>query len=507
MNKQSWRPYLFFFSVVAGVLLYAWNIHLPLTNPDEAVYGETAKEILFAGDWLSPRIYGDYWYDKPPLFYWLTATSFRLFGITDAAARLPSVLAGIAAASYLAWDARPVFGRRAAFFAAAVYLICWEIWILAQAAVTDMTLSFLLLVAGLGLWRGRTVLPYVAAGLALLTKGPVGVLFPALTAFLYFLCTRDTARLRSWKLPRGVLISALFGLPWYVYMTAVHGQVFIETFLGFHNVTRFLTPEHATQHAWWRYLPVLAIGFLPWTALLPALFARGVQAVRRGTWRAGGSKLWCTLWFGNIFIFFSLSGTQLVSYIAPAFAPLALLAGEMLATSRLQHTAVVTGGFAVILAASLPFLPSATTVPGLLPFTAVLAVAGIAQAYALYRGNPLRYLAAGGAVTAALACLFHTATPAIISQYTVLPLAEELRAAPARLYVEPFLRPGLAFHIDRYGTALSIQPPAIPAPEPDTVLLLQRKTYQRWLLSQPTLQQYRIRAQSEYLVLLEAPQH
>lgn len=506
MNKESWRPYLFLWAV-AGIFLYTWNIHLPLTNPDEAVYGETAKEILTAGDWLSPRIYSAYWYDKPPLFYWLAATAFRLFGVSDAAARLPSVLAGLAAAGYLAWDASPIFGRRIALCAAALYLTCWEIWVLAQAAVTDMTLSFLLLIASLGLWRGRTVLPYVAAGLALLTKGPIGILFPALTAAFYFFCTRDTARLRSWKLPCGVLITSAVGLPWYAYTTAIHGDAFIETFLGFHNFTRFLTPEHATQHAWWRYIPVLAVGFLPWTALLPGLLRRGIRSLHTGSWRTGGPKLWCTLWFGNIFIFFSLSSTQLVSYIAPAFAPLALLAGDMLASGHLPYTAIMTGALALILAATLPFLPDAATLPGLLPFSVVLGVAGLLQAQALHRGKPSRYLLTGSTVTVALTFLFRAAMPAVTAQYTVLPLATELRTAPERLYVERFLRPGLAFHLDRYGTPLALEPSELPEPLPGTALLLQRKTYRKWSALRPELQQYPVRAESEYLILLQIPEH
>ena len=102
------------------VLLYGTYLGLiPLLDPDEPVYGETAKEMLLTGDWLSPRIYGEFWYDKPPLFYWLEAISFKLFGLSTWSARLPSVLATLISVLFLHF---PDWGKEGPVWCLYIYI-------------------------------------------------------------------------------------------------------------------------------------------------------------------------------------------------------------------------------------------------------------------------------------------------------------------------------------------------------------------------------------------------
>ena len=130
-NKNAFLIFVF------ALLLYGlFSDIIPLVDPDEPVYGETAKEMLLTGDWLSPRIYGEYWYDKPPLFYWLDAVSFSVFGVSTFAARFPSAIIGACTASYLYLFTRKLIGEKPALTGAFICATSLEIIVLARSAVT-----------------------------------------------------------------------------------------------------------------------------------------------------------------------------------------------------------------------------------------------------------------------------------------------------------------------------------------------------------------------------------
>lgn len=303
---------------------------IPLLDPDEPVYGETAKEMLSTGDWLSPRIYGEFWYDKPPLFYWLESISFTLFGISTASARLPSILMGALLSPYLYLSMRKLVGEKAALYGAFISASSLEIIVLARSSVTDATLTFTLTVALISFLRKEYIPAYIFCGLSLLAKGPIGFGFPALIVGLWMIFRgsftfKNIMALRwTWGIP----LACLVGLPWYLAMGMIHGDAFIDTFLGYHNVTRFISPEHAGQNHYWLYLVVLIAGFYPWTGTLPGILRR----LRK--WRSDPVLFYLIVWALFIFLFFTLSSTQLFSYILPMFPPLSLLAGKYLTEIR-----------------------------------------------------------------------------------------------------------------------------------------------------------------------------
>ena len=105
-------------ALVAAMILLPFLGAAPLMDPDEPVYGETAREMLLAGDWLSPRIFGQYWYDKPPLFYWLEMLSYSFFGVSDIASRLPSVIMAMATTMYVYVQGKELFNKPIAFLSA-----------------------------------------------------------------------------------------------------------------------------------------------------------------------------------------------------------------------------------------------------------------------------------------------------------------------------------------------------------------------------------------------------
>lgn len=321
LNKNC--IFLFLFCIV---LYGAFLGTIPLLDPDEPVYGETAKEMIATGDFLSPRIYGEFWYDKPPLFYWLEALSFSLFGVSTWAARFPSLFLGALTPVYLYLSSRKLIGGKAALRGAFICATSLEIIVLARSSVTDTLLTLTLTIALMSFLRKEYIAAYIFCGLALLTKGPVGFGFPALIVGIWMVLTKQfhVKEILGLKWYWGIPLACLVGLPWYVAMGHIHGSAFIDTFLGYHNLTRFVSPEHAGQNHYWLYIVVLLAGFYPWSGTLPGIFRRTKK------WLKDRTSAFFLVWTLFIFIFFSLSSTQLFSYVLPMFPPLSLLAGMYL---------------------------------------------------------------------------------------------------------------------------------------------------------------------------------
>ncbi|MDT8901768.1 ArnT family glycosyltransferase [Anaeroselena agilis] len=451
--------------IAAFVMFYNLG-GIPLLDPDEPVYAETAKEMLSHNDFVSPRIYGEYWYDKPPMYYWLVAASFKLFGVSEFAARLPSAVLAILCALYVYSASSRMFGNRAGLAGALILVTSIEYFYLGKAAVTDITLNLFLTVALLAFLEKRYYLFYICAGLATVTKGPVGFLFPGAIIFIYMLLTRSFHLLREMKIPAGIVLFALAGLPWYIAMYAIHGNAFVDTFLGFHNITRFTSPEHPEGVLWYYFIPVFIIGFMPWTAIV-------IQSV----WAAltdsqpqhGRPLLFLIIWAAFIFLFFTASRTKLVSYILPMYPPLAMVAGwyiDRLAARRRNARPfawpllfTVLGG----LFAAGAVYGARQAMPALLPgaylTAAVFVVMIIGTWFFVARRETERafWLQIAGMavfVVILMSLLFPPAAPAFHTR----DLAKAFTAhydGKSPVYVVKFLRPGFSFYAGVYGTELT----------------------------------------------------
>lgn len=481
---------------------------IPLLDPDEPVYGETAKEMLATGDWISPRIYGEFWYDKPPLFYWLEAISFSLFGVSTWAARFPSVILAAMTPVYLYLSTRKWIGEKAAFRGAFICATSLEIIVLARSAVTDTALTLSLTVALISFLRKEYLPAYIACGIALLAKGPIGFGFPALIVGLWMLLNRQCTwrPIMALKWYWGIPLACLVGLPWYIAMAAMHGNSFIQTFLGYHNVTRFISPEHAGQNHYWLYLVVLLAGFYPWSGTLPGLLRRWNR------WRKDPVLSFFLVWTLFIFIFFSLSSTQLFSYVLPMFPPLSLLAGVYLTELETEgHVSHALMGFHVLFAGVTAIaITLAPLTPAGGPFVkygiSILMVASsLVSLWQIKKGCMRGFLfsqalliltfvlSVWGLFASSVSSLF--ASEAIASQLQVTE-----RKADMPLYIDTFYRPSVAFYTDIYGEALpemDLRKKAeneknqkdgvlLPGKSEDTVLpetayvLVQKKIYAHW---------------------------
>jgi 4-amino-4-deoxy-L-arabinose transferase-like glycosyltransferase len=304
-----------------------------LTDPDEAVYGQVAREMVApGGSWLTPHFQGGLWFDKPPLHYWASALSVKLLGLSEVACRLPSVLAALALVFLVYLWSRRVWDTRSALFAALILASSLQTMVLARAAVTDMlfaaclTASLLLLERWSASSRPRTlVLSALACGLAVLAKGPVALVLVGLVALPLVIRRRPKRPLPS---ALGFLaISALIYVPWYGAMLALHGDRFIQGFLVANNLTRYLSPEHPKTQSAFYFLPVLLVFFYPWSCLLPLVAGRFARCWRELDRPEGFLAVWALV----VLLFFSASQTKLVTYIYPAYPALGLLLAKALA--------------------------------------------------------------------------------------------------------------------------------------------------------------------------------
>ena len=312
---------------------------VPLLDPDEPVYAETAREMILTGDYLSPRIFGDYWYDKPPMYYWLVALAFHVFGDGEFAARFPAGLMAGGTALMLYFSVTKLFNERAGFWSSLVLSSSIMFFYMGKAAVTDTTLLFFMTGALLCFLHKRYWLMYICMALGTVTKGPIGVVFPGTIIFLYLLFMGQLREIFRMHPIRGILLYFMVASPWYYAMYTVHGMDFINTFLGFHNITRFTTPEHASRVTFWYYFPVIILGMFPWTGILFQSIKSSISDSRIDEMR---TLMFMHVWWVFVLLFFTICKTKLVSYILPMFPALAIIIGwnisRMIAKLRYNTT-------------------------------------------------------------------------------------------------------------------------------------------------------------------------
>ena len=488
--------------ILAAIILLPFLGIAPLTDPDEPVYGQTAREMLLAGDWLSPRIFGNYWYDKPPLFYWLEMVSYTILGISDCSSRLPSALAAMATAFYVYVQGKSIFNKPIAFISTLILISSVGFMYVGKAAVTDMTLMLMLTVALLSFYQEKYYTAYIFCGLALLTKGPIGYGFPALIMLLYIVAGRHWSLLRTMKIPQGIVIAAIIGLPWYVLMYRIHGDVFLQTFIGYHNLIRFAAPEHPGQNSLFFFIPVFAGAMMPWT---PALF----PAVRRFFQKRDPFKdavLFCLVWTALIFLFFSVSKTQLITYIAPIFPPTAYIIGWYLYRCYCERKiprAAITIAYilAVILLAcnAIPLNAGAEFFKPAIRWGSVLLSAALCiPSMLLYRKYWKKAFAAAVAAMVVFSwAAFGLIIPMLaghITSYETAHVLHDVYDGRSKLYVENFLRPGVAYYSGLYGEEWSeydLPDFAAILRSPDkTYIVMTKSSFHKLNKTVPELRQY-----------------
>jgi 4-amino-4-deoxy-L-arabinose transferase-like glycosyltransferase len=334
--------------LAVAVLLNFPNLGSPsLWDIDEGNNAEAAREMLDCGNWVVPTFNYQLRVDKPALLYWLQIGAFRLFGINEFAARLPSALAAVAAILLTYELGSTMFGSATGLLAGLVLASTGLFCASARFANPDALLNAFSELAFLCCWRdltrhriGWSLVSGASAGLAVLTKGPIGLLLPCAVIVLFLLWSGNLRAMWSRRLLWASLAFVLVALPWYIWVGVETKFAFLRAFILQHNIARYLHPmEHHSGPVYY-YFGVLALGFAPWSAFLGlAVWYATARTAReesqQGTLSLSASSRFLWSWIAVYFLFFSLASTKLPNYILPVYAPLAILTARFLECWRL----------------------------------------------------------------------------------------------------------------------------------------------------------------------------
>ena len=345
MSARSSRHDWIVVSVVCGFLFFYGLGAFGLVGADEPRYAQVAREMLERNDWVTPTLGQQPWLEKPVLLYWEEMVAYRLFGVSDWAARVPSAVSALLLIAAIYWflgRSRPGSQMDGALMTAS----CAAVVGFARAAATDMPLAANFCIALLAWYawqesreRRWLLAAYAFLGLSTLAKGPVAVALFAMI-LLAFVAARPR---RDWRLIAetfwlpGMAVYCAVTLPWFVAVQLRNPQ-FFRIFILEHNLARFGTNLYGHRQPFWYFLLVALIGLLPWTIFAVA----AIWETARG-WKAEGRKVFegedefdvfLLLWFAIPMVFFSISESKLPGYILPG-----LPAGPLLVASYVRRRA------------------------------------------------------------------------------------------------------------------------------------------------------------------------
>ncbi len=322
--------------VLGFVFLMAGNGLLNLTNPDEVFYSQTAREMQQQRSWMTPYLFGAPQFEKPIMTFWLLRLSFDVAGATPFAARFfPAFfgIVGVIALFYLGWlgfrDARK------AFTSAIVLMSCGLYVGLSRTVFTDLIFTVFILLSLLSFWWGYAiekrrqagwVLFFVSSALAVLTKGPLGLIIPLLSVLLFLVLRREIRVMAGRGFLLGLVLFCLLALPWYVFMVRTYGHAFVHEFFYNDHWRRLVEAEHLAADTWY-YYPLSTVGSMfPWSLFFVAAFAGFVRKLRQ----APPFSWFLLSWVVVVFAVFQVAHSKLTSYIFPYFPALALMTGYFL---------------------------------------------------------------------------------------------------------------------------------------------------------------------------------
>ena len=359
------------YSCVAAFVVLVWFALLPvrpLFNPDEGRYAEIPREMLSDGDWIIPHLNGLAYVEKPPLQYWATAASLKVFGQGEFGARFYMAACAVGTLAVVWVLANGLWGTAVAWRAAAVLSSLLLFVTLGQLLTLDMSLTFYMTLALAAFLLAQAtdppdrpeaqrtaatrqrwmLLAWAATGLGVLSKGLEAAVLPAAVFVLYSLYTLDFTAWRRLQVGVGLPIFLVVTVPWH-WLAARRLDDFLEFFFVHEHFSRYLTPSADREGAWWYFGAVFVLGSLPWTVSALRVLATGWRRGPRGTFQP---RIFLWIWVVFICMFFSLSDSKLIPYILPVMPAVALL----IAASReeqVRREVAITVGLTGVAAAAL----------------------------------------------------------------------------------------------------------------------------------------------------------
>jgi len=307
----------------------------PFASPDEGRYVEIPREMVASGDYITPRLNGVKYFEKPPLYYWLQAISIKAFGIQESAMRLWGVFFAMLGCMGTYFVGRRFFNPQAGIAAALILAASPLYYALSRLIILDMAITAFV---SLSLWaflvtihtppgRQRRLWAYAFYGclsLGVLTKGLMALAIPGPVILIWALGTRRWKDLWPAYLPSGIFVFLAIAAPWHI-LAALENPDFIYKYFIVEHFMRYTTDVHMRTKPFWFFIPVLSLGLFPWISLLWSAVRQGFKTQNLDQ---RSIMIFLLVWIGWTFGFFSVSNSKLVPYILPCFPPLALILGN-----------------------------------------------------------------------------------------------------------------------------------------------------------------------------------
>ena len=330
---------LAFLSIIFGLLFFVFLNSRPLSAPDEGRYTEIPREMVESGDYVTPRLNGVKYFEKPPLLYWMGAASIKLFGPKEWAMRFWPALLSLLGCLMVYGMGAMLYGRRPGLIAASALGSCLYYYAHSQIMIIDSTVSFFMSLALFSFFlahknienRSKNIYLtsfFISMGLAVLAKGLIGAVLPGLVILIW------SGIMRSWRTlllafkPWGIALFFLVVAPWHILVSLKNPEFPYFYFIHEHFL-RFTTTVHGRKKFPGFFVPIFLLGWYPWVVFIPHVIKKTYLTLKS---RLAEEPFlsFLMIWVVTIFIFFSVSNSQLIPYIHPIFAPFALIIGRFL---------------------------------------------------------------------------------------------------------------------------------------------------------------------------------
>jgi len=310
--------------ILAFVLLFAHQTRNPL-HFDEAIYAQVSKEMFERNEWLTPHWNGRMWFEKAPVYFWITAALFKLFGVSEFWARFASAVSGLGVLLLSYLIARRLYNEAAGMLAVAILLASQLFIFYARFGTTDTMLTLWILLAVYAYLRSEDderfwLLAGAGCALALMVKGAAGVVAPGVLLISSLIDRRLPAIIRSRWLWLGVALAAVIALPWHLLMYWKYGDSFLSDYLFKHVINRARSNVNEHNRGYGYYFTILRNFFSPWAYILPfgLIFSRC-------------SHSFIAIILGvTVFVLYTFVQTKFQWYIVPAIPAFAIVIGGFL---------------------------------------------------------------------------------------------------------------------------------------------------------------------------------
>ena len=463
-KMDRWRLLMF-----AAVVAFPFLGSFGLLEPDEGRFAQIGREMMAGGDFLIPRLNGIEQFYKPPLVYWINAVGYRILGISEWTARLPSALAFFGTIWLTGWMGWRLGGRKLGWAAALILASMLEPYALGRQITLDTTLTFWVTAALACLVRVATgdqtkksgFLFFLCMGLGFLAKGPMAWVVPMAAALVWTLALRANGQRLGLPWAKGVLLMVGVSASWFVAVCWKYPELW-KYFLGYELVERFASTTHGRSKPFWFFFPILAVGMIPWTGFLPGLAWASWRKIRNRSlspaqWALGAAVV-------VPFMVVSCSGSKLLTYILPIYPSLALALAFWLEKGRTAVWEKIGWGtawgillvFSPLLWAVQFFWSEATGISPSLPYLIGVLILVVGAGLVVWRMKEKALASVAGLALVAIvvwhgACLeMERINDLLGRQASVRPLARLVeKHQPERLFIYRARAAGLLFSADR----------------------------------------------------------